>query len=324
MPCLLFDDSPWSAARSPCSAGRLRCWRRRTSRGLSSCVSGSERAQPDHSGLVISVRLYAADCELSCGPHLQPSELSQCAPIRQLNSIKAALDAEEGESLSERAFSTLFPFADPGHNALLATFYISSFPNLLLAAMPADIDPQSLKVMSAFAVGALFGDIALHLLPHSFLGEPPIDGGVQVVVVEPKRNIVISLSIFVGFISFYLFERFTRFFSSEGLDEAKGGHNHGYDHPATIGSSSSIEVSRNDGELRKRGNRQEVVSTPMSELQSTEAFKSKAVGAILNLVADATHNCVDALTVVAAFYASPVLGASTAVACFAHVRLASS
>jgi zinc transporter ZupT len=207
----------------------------------------------------------------------------------------------------------------PGHNALTATFYISSVPNLLLAAMPADINPQSLRLLSVFAVGTLFGDIALHLLPHSFLGEPPIDGGVQVVVVEPKRNVVISLAIFAGFASFFLFERFARFVSADSSDEPANGHTHGHSHTAATGSSSSVEFIKSTGELRKRGGSKEV-ATAVPEPQPTEPAKSKAVGAVLNLVADATHNCVDALTVVAAFYASPVLGASTAVACFAHVR----
>lgn len=42
-----------------------------------------------------------------------------------------------------------FVFYRPGSNALLATFYISSFPNLILAFIPPDLDLKNLNVMIA-------------------------------------------------------------------------------------------------------------------------------------------------------------------------------
>ena len=44
--------------------------------------------------------------------------------------------------------------------------------------------------MIAFATGGLLGDVFLHLVPHSFLGEG--HDGQRAVVVEEKRSIVIG------------------------------------------------------------------------------------------------------------------------------------
>ena len=41
--------------------------------------------------------------------------------------------------------------------------------------------------------GGLLSDVFLHLVPHSFMGEPGEgDGGVRFVMVEEKRNILIG------------------------------------------------------------------------------------------------------------------------------------
>lgn len=72
--------------------------------------------------------------------------------------------------------------------SVLATFYISSIPNFILLAVPADLEPSSLNTMIAFATGGLLGDVFLHLVPHAFFGEQHSGA----VVVEEKRNIVIG------------------------------------------------------------------------------------------------------------------------------------
>ncbi len=52
--------------------------------------------------------------------------------------------------------------------------------------------------MISFATGGLLGDVCLHLIPHSFMGEPSLEevasGGVRVILVEEKRNVVIGVS----------------------------------------------------------------------------------------------------------------------------------
>ncbi len=53
--------------------------------------------------------------------------------------------------------------------------------------------------MIAFATGGLLGDVCLHLIPHSFMGESGVGeaavrGDVRFVMVEEKRNIIIGVS----------------------------------------------------------------------------------------------------------------------------------
>lgn len=76
----------------------------------------------------------------------QPSSILACPSVETLNTV---LDAQEahGSDLLHRAFSYLFPFDSPAWNALMATFYISSFPNFILAFIPKDIDLASLNTM---------------------------------------------------------------------------------------------------------------------------------------------------------------------------------
>ena len=108
-------------------------------------------------------------------------------------------------------------------NALLATLYISGPPNFLLALCPPDIDPNSLSVMVAFAVGGLLGDTLFHLLPEIFVGEDA-EERVRLVLVEPNRNLILGLGILVGFMVFVAMDK--------GLRIATGGagHDHGHGH----------------------------------------------------------------------------------------------
>ncbi|KAJ2707038.1 hypothetical protein H4R19_004945, partial [Coemansia spiralis] len=71
----------------------------------------------------------------------------------------------------ERLLGGVFPKGNPALASLLATFYISLFPNLILFATPTAIPNRALRVMVGFAVGGLLGDVFLHLLPHMFAGE---------------------------------------------------------------------------------------------------------------------------------------------------------
>lgn len=61
----------------------------------------------------------------------------------------------------------------------------------------AQLDPTSLNTMISFATGGLLGDVCLHLIPHSFMGEPTMQevesGGVRLIVVDEKRNVIIGV-----------------------------------------------------------------------------------------------------------------------------------
>ena len=153
-----------------------------------------------------------------------------------------------------RIFAVLFP-GSPAVNALLATLYISGPPNFLLALCPPNIDPGSLSVMVAFAVGGLMGDTLFHLLPEIFLGEDDPERA-RFVLVEPNRNLLLGLAIMVGFMTFVAMDKGLRIATSgEGHDH---GHSHGSHAHATEADgkaqSTSVDVSSGtEVKSRKKG-----------------------------------------------------------------------
>jgi zinc transporter 7 len=163
--------------------------------------------------------------------------------VQALNERKVATNPT-GSSVTSQIFAFLFP-GSPAVNALLATLYISGPPNFLLALCPPNIDPSSLSVMVAFAVGGLLGDTLFHLLPEIFLGEDEHDK-VKFVMVEPNKNLLLGVAIMVGFVTFVAMDK--------GLRIATGGegghdHSHGQSHEkvgtakTTGNDSNGIPVS---------------------------------------------------------------------------------
>ncbi|KAK3182372.1 hypothetical protein K4F52_006375 [Lecanicillium sp. MT-2017a] len=243
-------------------------------------------------------------------------ELQSCPIIQQLNAAKQARHDAAPSSFTTRAFAVLFP-GSPAVNALLATLYISGPPNFLLALCPTDIDPSSLSVMVAFAVGGLLGDTLFHLLPEIFLGEDEPDRA-RFVLVEPNRNLVLGLAILVGFMVFVAMDK--------GLRIATGGagHEHGHSHSHSHSQEVVDEVvvaSGSDaanGKAKSRGKKQSDKQVAKKEEEKKEANTSVKLGGYLNLIADFTHNITDGLAMSASFYASPTIGATTTVAVFFH------
>ncbi|TFK74195.1 Zinc/iron permease [Pluteus cervinus] len=249
-------------------------------------------------------------------------DIHNCSSIRTLSTLKRTL--EEGESpIMRQVFAWLFPFG-PAWNSILGTFYISSVPNFILAFIPAQISPNTLNTMTAFATGGLLSDVFLHLVPHSFMGEHQ-DSGVHVVMVEEKRNIIIGLAIFGGFAAFFFMEKTLRVLSGEEDDT---GHSHSHSHSHSVpneitnGKASAVNGSISLDGLRERKSTSEPLRVSenengVSEVSSSSKGPSK-LSAYLNLFGDFVHNITDGLAMAASFYASPLIGATTTLACFAH------
>ncbi|KAL7921668.1 zinc transporter [Trichoderma austrokoningii] len=236
--------------------------------------------------------------------------LQICPVVQELNTAKAAHFEAAPSSLTTQLFAILFP-GSPAINALLATLYISGPPNFLLALVPTNIDPSSLSVMVAFAVGGLLGDTLFHLLPEIFVGEDEPDRA-RFVLVEPNRNLVLGLGILVGFMTFVAMDK--------GLRIATGGegheHSHGHAHGDTdVGVSTGANAVQGEAKLRKKGDNEDKVA---EQSQLKEINPSVKLGGYLNLIADFTHNITDGLAMSASFYASPTIGATTTVAVFFH------
>ncbi|RSH86247.1 uncharacterized protein EHS24_004485 [Apiotrichum porosum] len=225
--------------------------------------------------------------------------------------------SHEHSTTMRKVFATLFPFESPAWNSILATFYISSIPNFILIAVPADLEPSSLNTMIAFATGGLLGDVFLHLVPHAFFGEGDHEEG-RTVVVEEHRNIVIGGAIFLGFAAFFVLDKTMRVLNASAGNE---GHSHGHSHSHSHGHShgESSAVKKADGEVRKRkkgSKKDEDETTP--EPEQPKVNQSLRLSAYLNLFGDFTHNITDGLAMAASFYSSPALGAVTTIATFCH------
>ena len=96
--------------------------------------------------------------------------------------------------------------------------------DFLLALCPPNIDPSSLSVMVAFAVGGLLGDTLFHLLPEIFLGEAAPDHA-RFVMVEPNKNLLLGVAIMVGFLTFVAMDKSLRIATG-----GEGGHDHSHSH----------------------------------------------------------------------------------------------
>ncbi|KAK4145823.1 ZIP zinc transporter-domain-containing protein [Dichotomopilus funicola] len=247
------------------------------------------------------------------------SQLQQCPIIVSLSQTKAAHHAAAPSSLTSRLFAILFPSSHPAINALLATLYISGPPNFLLALCPTNIDPASLSIMVAFAVGGLLGDTLFHLLPEIFLGEDEPDR-VRMVLVEPNRNLLLGVAILGGFLVFVAMDKGLRIATGGGGHDHGHGHGHGNEHgtqsdETAEGKSSAVEGEEKAAKLRK-GKKAEEVTVAVEEKK--EVNPSVKLGGLLNMIADFTHNITDGLAMSASFYASPTIGATTTVAVFFH------
>lgn len=207
----------------------------------------------------------------------------------------------------------LFP-GSPAVNALLATLYISGPPNFLLALCPPNIDPSSLSVMVAFAVGGLLGDTLFHLLPEIFLGEDEPEN-VKFVMVEPNKNLLLGVAIMAGFVTFVAMDKALRIATG-----GQGGHDHSHGHShekvEPMAKSSGVESSKSkEGVRARKPTANKSVTTTEKEKEINASVK---LGGYLNLIADFTHNITDGLALSSSFYASPTIGATTTVAVFFH------
>lgn len=177
----------------------------------------------------------------------------------------------------------LFP-GSPAVNALLATLYISGPPNFLLALVPTNIDPSSLSVMVAFAVGGLLGDTLFHLLPEIFVGEDEPDRA-RFVLVEPNRNLILGLGILVGFMTFVAMDKGLRIATGGAGHDHSHGHSHNDEHVETtdVGISTGANTLKNGAKSRKanKGGKQGQVD---EKPQPKEINPSVKLGGYLNLM----------------------------------------
>ncbi|PYH68566.1 Zn(2+) transporter YKE4 [Aspergillus vadensis CBS 113365] len=270
-------------------------------------------------GLVLFSALAVAHDAISVGDMSVgqiEEELQNCPLVESLNEHKRAA-APQTTSLTSKIFSILFP-SSPAVNAILATIYISGPPNFLLALCPPNIDPSSLSVMVAFAVGGLLGDTIFHLLPEIFLGEDSPDH-VRFVMVEPNRNLLLGLGIMVGFFTFVAMDKTLRIATGGAGHDHSHAHANNDDHKPTSTTTGASPQPSTSLKQRKPASNSTTTPQPTNEdNDEKEINPSVKLGGYLNLIADFTHNITDGLAMSSSFYASPTIGATTTVAVFFH------
>ncbi|KAI8378919.1 ZIP zinc transporter-domain-containing protein [Blakeslea trispora] len=206
-----------------------------------------------------------------------------------------------------------FAFLFPGNalvNSLLATSYISIIPNLLLYFVPPDIKASTLSTLVHFAVGSLLGDVFLHLLPHAFIQHDhghhhPTDHEESN---ETHRTVLIGLGLFAGIFLFYSVDKCMRVY----LGKTEHHHHHHEEKKEAVVN----QVAVSEGLRQRHVPKKEAEKTEKKD--HTKAEKDVRASTYLNLLADFTHNLTDGIAMAASFYASPAVGATTAVAVFFH------
>ncbi|OJA19981.1 hypothetical protein AZE42_04211 [Rhizopogon vesiculosus] len=274
---------------------------------------------------------------------VQESEIHECASVEKLSALKIAVEEKESP-IMRQVFAWLFPFG-PGWNAGKWSPYWGLFtsaracahsskcrhskvnpadfkqrfrvPNFILAFIPAEIHPETLNTMTAFATGGLLSDVFLHLVPHAFMGEHQ-DPGAHFVMVEEKRNILIGLAIFVGFATFFIMEKTLRVLSGEEGHSHSHGHSHSEETVNPVKSSGVSTTLSPDGLRSRRSDKSDDADHKETVERIHAATAPSKLSAYLNLFGDFVHNITDGLAMAASFYSSPLIGATTTLACFAH------
>ncbi|KAF9036248.1 ZIP zinc transporter-domain-containing protein [Panaeolus papilionaceus] len=228
--------------------------------------------------------------------------IQECEPIKQLGHLKETLEAQHSP-IMRTVFAWLFPFG-PAWNSILGTFYISSVPNFILAFIPAEINGDTLNTMTAFATGGLLSDVFLHLVPHAFMGEHQGDG-VQFVMVEEKRNILVGLGIFIGFATFFFMEKSLRVLGSDSESEGIG-HSHSHSHSHSASTVTKASGTEKKSATQRKGTKNGVAEEEVAanDTNGNSAGPSK-MSAYLNLFGDFVHNITDGLAI------APITGLKT-------------
>ncbi|KAJ7067103.1 ZIP-like iron-zinc transporter [Mycena amicta] len=238
-------------------------------------------------------------------------ELEDCQPVWRLSMIKKTLEAEQSPVMRK-----VFAYPLP---AVVLVLELCRVPNFILAFIPAQINGNTLNTMTAFATGGLLSDVFLHLIPHAFMGEHHGDG-VQFVMVEEKRNILIGILTcvrFPGWASspasrpFLLWKR--RFACWPARTAAKGTRTHTRIHNRLPTASGVSKGSENGSAHSRKGKKSDTKEEEHEEPTAKSVTGPSKMSAYLNLFGDFVHNMM-----AASFYASPLIGATTTLACFAH------
>jgi zinc transporter ZupT len=180
--------------------------------------------------------------------------------------------------------------------AVTAVSAVSLVGAFLLTLRPKTLD-DNLHVLVAFAVGALFGDAFIHLLPEAFAhAQAHADGDGH------GHGLQVSLLVLGGIVLFMVLERLI-LWRHQARTLGESSEEHGHAHEPSHGHGAH---RHRHGHGHHHGHSHGVKGS------------NRRAAAILNLVGDGVHNLVDGLVIGASFTVSPTLGLTTTLAVLLH------
>lgn len=173
------------------------------------------------------------------------------------------------------------------------------------------------------SLGSLLGDVFLHLLPHAFNshehhqdsshGHQHHDAkSIQHGSSDEHKSVLIGSGIFAGLFFFYAADKVMRAYFG------KTGHDHGHDHGKKNDEHVVDQVAVREGMRQRKASKDKKQSKEAEHDHHHAPSTDVKASTYLNLLADFTHNLTDGIAMAASFYASPAIGATTAVAVFFH------
>lgn len=220
----------------------------------------------------------------------------------------------------------LFPFS-ARYNSLLATLLIQLIPCFIIFLIPALQNEGNSLVLSSlvsFALGTLFGDAFLHLIPELFTSSK--NEGLPASISQ-QRFLILGSGIFGGFMLFLFLDKTLRVMSI-GAKNAGNFSGHSHSHAQSHSSSSShshTSVSYSHGDepvLRHRKSKPVVDEKETSEPEIEEALltikNDSNVSAYLNIITGFVHNLTDGIALASSFYSSKHVGVTTTIAIVCH------
>ncbi|KAI9223182.1 ZIP zinc transporter-domain-containing protein [Blastocladiella britannica] len=235
-------------------------------------------------------------------------------------------------ALADALTATLLPVLaalglDPAHpHSMLAvcTALLAFTPLLLVTLIPRNIPRALERVLVAFALGTMLGDLFLHLLPEVFAGHGghahghSHDHDHHHAAGASDGGLAPGLKLVVGFMAFFVLERVMGIVTSLGSGSggaatATATHEHGEMHSH---DHKEHEHEHDEHEHDHKEHDHEEHKDHKHEHKSTPAASIATAG--LHTFAMALHTASDGLILSLAMSASPTSGASTFLALFLH------
>ncbi|XP_043113088.1 metal cation symporter ZIP8 isoform X2 [Puntigrus tetrazona] len=164
--------------------------------------------------------------------------------------------------------------------------------------------PKVLTYFIGLAVGTLFSNSALQLIPEAFGFDPKADG-----------YVLQAVGIFGGFYALYITEKILRIV----LKPEYEGHGHGHFQPSE-GIQQNGAISTVDSEFNFAGtDKASIASDPPVEKGSCRWLRGRRLASVKTVawmisLSDALHNFIDGLAIGASFTVSVLSGFSTSIA----------